>query len=101
MAGKAYQPSERAVERLREFGDILRAGRIRRNLTQADLANRVGVSRKTLERLEDGNPGAAWGLAIDVCLTLGLPSDPDCLSDQERQTLLDLLDTRQRVRAVD
>ncbi len=39
------------------FGSAIRAVRIKRRWTQADLARRSGVSRATISRLERGHPG--------------------------------------------
>lgn len=98
LAGKAYQPSPLATRKLQEFGRLLRAGRVRLNLTQTDLADQLGINRKTLERLEDGYPGAAWGLAVDVCLAVGFPAGPEWLSTEEKKALLEVLKTKQRAR---
>lgn len=101
MAGKAYQPTESAAQKLRELGTLLRAGRVRAGMTQSDLAEKLGVSRKTLERVEDGSPGAAWGLVLDACLAVNLPADPDCVEKKEKELLVELLASRKRVRSTD
>jgi HTH-type transcriptional regulator / antitoxin HipB len=38
----------------REFGDAVRYTRGQRNITQAELAARLGVARRTISRLEHG-----------------------------------------------
>ena len=51
-------------EALRESGRRLAQIRLSRNLTQAELAQRAGVSKRTLERLEMGRlRGLKWGRA--------------------------------------
>lgn len=98
MAPRKYQPSDHAIEKLSEMAALIRAGRIRNGLTLSDLADQVGVTRKTLQGLESASPGVAWGLVADVCLLLGLPLDPALLQKEEQKELLGLLETRQRVR---
>lgn len=55
-------------------GERVRAHRLQANLTQETLADRSGVGRNTLQRIERGDPqaprlGALWRLAR----TLGVP----------------------------
>ncbi len=55
-------------------GERVRARRLHANLTQETLADRSGVGRNTLQRIERGDPqaprlGALWRLAR----TLGIP----------------------------
>lgn len=38
-----------------------------------DLADRLGVDRGTLQRLEDGDPKVQLGLAFEACAILGIP----------------------------
>ena len=40
---------------LQEFGSRLAKARLDRNMTQAELAGRAGVSKRTIERLEAGS----------------------------------------------
>ncbi len=42
---------------LREIGKRMAGQRLERNMTQAQLAERAGVSRRTVERLEAGSVG--------------------------------------------
>jgi putative transcriptional regulator len=39
---------------LKELGQRLRRTRLNRNMTQADLANRAGIGRRTLQKTENG-----------------------------------------------
>lgn len=62
-------------------GRRVRQERLRANLTQETLADRSGVGRNTLQRIEKGDPeaprlGAVWRLAR----TLGVPVQ-DLLAD--------------------
>ena len=59
-------------EVLRETGRRLAQIRLSRNLTQAELALRAGVSKRTLERLEMGAVGVRIDAFFAVCGALGL-----------------------------
>ena len=62
-----------AVSRsLRELGGRIRAARLRRRMSQADLAAAMYVSRKTLYSLEAGDPGIGMGIFATALFTLGL-----------------------------
>lgn len=54
-----------------QLGRDLRVARKRRRLAVQDLAERVGVSRKTLERLEGGHPGVRLETLAAVMMALG------------------------------
>lgn len=55
-----------------DLGYAIRDGRRRLQLGQADLAKRVGVSRKWIVDIEKGKPGAAIGLVLRTLDALGL-----------------------------
>lgn len=57
---------------LQELGGRLAAQRIERNLTQAALAERAGVSKRTVERLESGVVAAQLSAFVRVCRALDL-----------------------------
>jgi HTH-type transcriptional regulator / antitoxin HipB len=48
----------------RDIGLLLREARRRAKLDQAELAERLGVSRKWVVEAERGNPGAALGTVL-------------------------------------
>jgi transcriptional regulator with XRE-family HTH domain len=54
-----------------EIGHRMATARISRRLTQADLAQAAGVSKRTVERLEDGE-GAQLGNLIRCLRALGM-----------------------------
>lgn len=58
---------------LTEIGIRIASLRLERNLTQAQLADRAGVSKSTVERIEDGNT-AQFSSFIRVVRALGLLS---------------------------
>ncbi|MBF0374826.1 MAG: helix-turn-helix transcriptional regulator [Alphaproteobacteria bacterium] len=60
----------RAVESL---GKRLKRARLRRNLTQNDVAERAGVSRLTCIDLEAGKPGVSIAALVRYLSVLGYP----------------------------
>ena len=68
---------------LAALGERLRAARLRRKLTQAILAERVGVALPTLRKLEAGDPSASLATVMRVLQALGLAQDIDQLAAQD------------------
>ncbi len=64
------QLSDEAV--LKELGGRLAGARIEHNLTQAALAEKAGVSKRTVERLESGEVATQLSGFLRVCRSLGL-----------------------------
>jgi transcriptional regulator with XRE-family HTH domain len=62
-------PVERALVAV---GDDLSLARRRRGLSTLSMAERAGISKKTLYRLEQGDPGVSWGAVIRVLNILNL-----------------------------
>lgn len=59
-------------ERLAMWGKCIHAQRLQQRITAADLCARLGISRTTLRRLEQGDPSAGVGAYLSALLTLGL-----------------------------
>ena len=80
------------AKQLDELGFRLRMARERRKLSQAVFAERMGVSRETLRRLEKGDPSIGMGTFMRALRVLGLEQDVDRLAadDQLGRTLQDL-----------
>ena len=57
---------------LRELGGRLSKIRLERNMTQAQLAEQAGVSKRTVERLEKGAVATQLAGFIRVCRILGV-----------------------------
>jgi len=57
---------------LAQLGSKLAALRVARNLTQAELAEQAGVSKRTVERLEAGATATQLSTFLRVCGVLGL-----------------------------
>lgn len=73
-SGRATEsPMPLPVERaLVAAGDDLALARRRRGLSTSSMAERAGISKKTLYRLEQGDPGVSWGAVIRVLNILNL-----------------------------
>lgn len=69
MLHRAPSPVRRA---LRGVGDDLSTWRKLRGLTQAQLADRAGISRDTLVRLERGDGGVSMEKLLRVLRVLGI-----------------------------
>ena len=73
MAKRPLLP--RQEKALQAFGENLRYARLRRDLSMEQIAERAGISRYTLDRIEKGEEGVAMGHYFRVLLSLGLESD--------------------------
>lgn len=60
---------------LSELGERLRLARKRRQLSNAVVAQRSGISRTTLYKVEAGDAGATLGSYLRVLAVLGLEND--------------------------
>ena len=64
---------------LRELGERLARARLERDFTQAELAEKAGVSKRTVERLESGEVATQLSGLLRVCRALGLLEHFDAL----------------------
>lgn len=71
-------PSQTA--QMAAFGERIRLARLRRKLTTSLFSERMGVSRETLRRVENGDPTVAFGSYLSALQTLGLEHDIDQLA---------------------
>lgn len=70
------QDAPLAVNRLLSLlGDDLRAARKVRGMSVQDMAERIGVTRKTLSKLEAGDPTVSLGLLIKAAWVLDLDAN--------------------------
>ncbi len=60
------------VERLQTWGATIRKQRVSLRMTAEDLCGRLGISRPTLRRLENGDTAAAASLYLAALNVLGL-----------------------------
>jgi transcriptional regulator with XRE-family HTH domain len=84
-----FPQTQRRAEAL---GERLRLARLRRRMSLTELAERVGVTRGTLSRLEKGDLSTNLGLLARVLGVLGLEEDLDRLArdDELGQRLQDV-----------
>ena len=86
---------------LRRLGLALSLARRRRNLTQQDLAERIGTSINTVRRLESGHPGSALQHLVRALQVFGELDKLDQLLDTAHDSIgLILMDEKlpQRIR---
>lgn len=67
---RAY--SRYAQEGLALMGKMIRLGRMQHRLTAQELAERIGVSRSTLQRIEKGDPKVEIGLMFEAAAIVGV-----------------------------
>lgn len=81
IANRPY--SRYTLTALELFGQSIRAERIAGRMTAEQVAERVGISRSLLRRIETGDPGCAIGVAFEVAAVVGLPlfsEDPNTVA---------------------
>lgn len=71
------------VRRLAALGERLKLARKRRNLSMVLMAERIGVSRATLYKIEKGDPSVAMGHYAATLHVLGLESDLEALATDD------------------
>lgn len=64
---------------LQALGERLEAARLDQNLTQAQLADKAGIAKRTVERLEAGDSATRLPGFLRVCRALGLLERLDAL----------------------
>jgi transcriptional regulator with XRE-family HTH domain len=92
------------LQHLIELGQNLRTARLRRHMSTDELAHACGIGRRTLYRIESGEPGIALGTLMNVTWKLGLldtirgVANPDA---DDHGKILEAASRPQRVRAQD
>jgi DNA-binding XRE family transcriptional regulator len=71
--------------RLARLGAAIAAARAQRDWSQAELAQRIGASRRTLVNLEAGAPGVALGTALHAAWLLNVSLDEAAVSPPAAQ----------------
>lgn len=99
--------SRAARDVIRLLGQRVAIERRAQRRTAAELAERAGISRDTLHRVERGDPRVAIGTVIELLTLLGVPLLEENTTDVAREIgrgrlMLDLLPDRVRTpRVVD
>ena len=70
---RAILPSQRKT--LKALGENINLARLRRELSSEQVAERAGISRNTLTKIERGEEGVAMGYYFRVLAILGLEKD--------------------------
>lgn len=65
--------SQTVLDAARLLGSQVRQGRLARHWTVQDLAERAGISKNTLVKVEHGDPSVAFGTALDLAVLVGVP----------------------------
>ncbi len=71
------------------LGQLIRAARKKRKLTSQEVADRAGISRGLLHRIEKGNPKCEIGVAFEVAAIVGVKlfdADQSALTKHLRRT---------------
>ncbi len=66
------------------LGERVKLARLRRRLSSAVVAQRAGIARTTLYKVEAGDPGATLGTYLRVLAVLGLEGDFDRLAADDK-----------------
>jgi transcriptional regulator with XRE-family HTH domain len=69
---------------LAALGERIRLARRRRKLSNSVVAQRAGISRTTLYKVEAGDPGATMGSHMRVLAVLGLEGDLHALAADDK-----------------
>lgn len=77
---------------LKNLGDSLKKARIRRRLKMVTVADRAGVSRETLAKIQRGDPGVSMGNYAAVIFALGLGNEWMNLADITEDKVGQVLD---------
>ncbi|MGI9363128.1 MAG: helix-turn-helix transcriptional regulator [Parasphingorhabdus sp.] len=54
------------------LGKMIRHGRKQRRMTETELAERLGIARSTLQRMERGDPRVETGIMFEAAALVGL-----------------------------
>ena len=85
---------------VQQLGQNIRVARIRRRMSQEELAQACGITRKTLYALEKGGAASTLGTAFTVLWKLGLLSTAATLADSDSDEHGRILEAARRPRRV-
>ena len=80
-------PPSKVRQALRKLGQDIRNARKRRALSMETIADRAFTSRKTLQRIEEGDHGVSIGIYASVLNALGLVDGLAALADPTNDKL--------------
>lgn len=74
MAKPTFRAYSRVnLQALELLAKMIRAGRVERKMTAQELAERAGISRPLLRRIENADPGCAIGAVFEAAAIAGVP----------------------------
>jgi transcriptional regulator with XRE-family HTH domain len=82
-ANRAF--SRQNLEALELLAQMIRVGRIDRKMSAQEVANRAGISRPLLRRIENADPSCGIGSVFEVAVLAGVPllgGEPDRIQTQ-------------------
>lgn len=89
MAKPQNRPSSRySRDATMLLGQLIRRARIEKKITTSELAERAGISRGLVQRIEKGDPGCAIGAVFETATIVGVR-----LFDADQTALSSALDT--------
>ena len=77
--------SRQTLEALEVLAKMIRVGRLDRKMSAQEMADRSGISRPLLRRIENADPGCAIGSVFEVAVLASVPlwgGEPDQLESQ-------------------
>ena len=101
MSKTQFYPS-RVVAELARIGDGIRVARLRRRMTQAELAAHVGITNQTIIKMEKGAPGTSLGNYLKALWVLGVLDSVEAVADPARDQeglILEAASASKRARA--
>ena len=87
--------SSYAVDAITRLVQLIRKARIERRMTVAALAERAGISRGLMQRIEAGDPGCTIGAVFEVAAIVGVR-----LFDADRTKMARDVETQREVMAL-
>lgn len=72
MPGRKRAYSRYTVESLELLGKMIRYGRKQRRMTEVELAERLGIARSTVQRIQKGEPKVEIGLMFEAAALVGV-----------------------------
>ena len=88
------------VQQVEQLGQRVKLARVRRHLSQEELAAACQMARTTLHRIEAGSPGVAMGALYSVLWALGLLSTTHGVADPDADEHGKILDTARQAKRV-
>ena len=85
---------------VKQLGENIRLARVRRQMSQDELAEACQITRKTLYALENGKSGATVGTAFSVLWKLGLLGTATALANPEADEHGKILEAARRPKRV-